>query len=113
MRMMPMCMMPRAAPCASVSMHIVHAGGARGVSGTIPGLWRLSSTCFLLLNFFLFSSCSLGFYGGLTSAFFLSESLAVGCVQHSFLHFTQPNTYVAMAQLRCPPPTLSSIDVLV
>ena len=30
-----------------------------------------SPTCFLLLNSFLFSSCSLGFYGGLTNfAFF-------------------------------------------
>ena len=25
-----MCMMPRATPCTSVSMHIVHAGGACG-----------------------------------------------------------------------------------
>ena len=49
-------MMPRAAPGASVSMCIVHAGGACGASvrncalaaglvgakRTIPGLWRLS-----------------------------------------------------------------------
>ena len=44
----------------------------------------------------LFSSFSLGFYGGLPLSFFsLSESLAVGCVQHSFLHLTLPNKYVA------------------
>ena len=42
--------------------------GLVGVRKTIPGLWRLSSTCFLLLNFLLFSFCSLGFYGGLTNA---------------------------------------------
>ena len=37
--------------------------------------------CFLLLNSFLFSSCSLGFHSGLTSLFYsLSELLAVGCV---------------------------------
>ena len=43
-------------------------------------------------------------YCGLTSLFFsLSESLAVGCVQYSLLHLTQPNTYVAKAQPRCPP----------
>ena len=76
---------PRAAPCASVSMRIAHVGGARGgqklctaslvgAKRTIPGLWRLSSTCFLLLNSFLISSCSLGFYGGLTSSPFLCQS---------------------------------------
>ena len=27
-----MCMMPHTAPCASVSMHIAHAGGAEQVS---------------------------------------------------------------------------------
>ena len=74
-------------------------------------------TCFLLLNSFLFSSCSLGFYGGLPLCFFLSESPAVGCVQHSLLHLTPPNTYVAKAQLRCPPvlhrqETPSFIDVI-
>ena len=59
------------------------------------------STCEL---FFLFCSCSLGFYGGLSSLpFSLSESLAVGCVQHSFLHLTPPDTYVAKGQPRCPP----------
>ena len=96
-----------AAPCASVSMCIVHAGGARQASVhclTIPGLWRLSNTCFLLLNSFLFSSCSLGFYGRLTPLLSsLSESLAVGCVQHLFLHLTLPNTYIAKAQPHCPP----------
>ena len=36
---------------------------------------------FLLLNSLFFCSCSLGFYGGLTSLLFsLSESLAVGCL---------------------------------
>ena len=38
------------------------------VRRTIPGLWRLSSMCFLLLNSLLFSFCSLGFYSGLTNA---------------------------------------------
>ena len=48
-------------------------------------------------------SCSLGFYSGLTSLFYsLSESLVVGCVQHSLLHLTLPNTYVAKAKPRCP-----------
>ena len=46
----------------------------------------------------------LGFYGGLTSWFYsLSESLAVGCIQHLLLHLTPPNMYVAKAQLHCPP----------
>ena len=69
----------------------------------LSGLWRISSTCFLLLIFFLFSSCSLSFYDGLTSWFYsLSESLAVSCVQQSLLHLTPPNTYVAKAQLHYP-----------
>ena len=34
--------------------------------------------------------------------FLISESPAIGCVQHSFLHFTLPNTYVAKAQQHCP-----------
>ena len=43
----------------------------------------------------------LGFYGGLTTWFYsLSDSLAVGCIQHSLLHLTPPNTYVAKAQPR-------------
>ena len=37
-------------------------------------LWRLSNTCFLLLNTFLFSCCSLGSYGGLTSLPFFSDT---------------------------------------
>ena len=36
-------------------------------------------------------------------AFLSSESLAVSCVQHSFRHLTPPNTYIANAQLHCPP----------
>ena len=39
----------------------------------------------------------------LLSLFSLSESLAVSCVQHSLLHLTPPNTYVAKGQLHCPP----------
>ena len=73
MRMMPpLCRTP-------VHIHFAHAGGAGrcqklcaaglvGAQRTIPGLWRLSNTCFLLLNSFLFSFCSL--YGGLTSLLF-------------------------------------------
>ena len=55
------------------------------------------------VELFLFSSCFLGFYGGLTSWFYsLSESLAVGCVHHMLLHLTPPNTYIAKAQPCCP-----------
>ena len=91
---------------------------------TLPGLWRFSNTYFLLLNSLLFSFCSLGFYGGLTSSpFSLSLSLAVSCVQHSFLHLTPPSMYVAKGQPRCPPcppspriipptPSSSSIEFL-
>ena len=97
--------------------------GLVGAKRTVPGLWRLSNTCFLLLNSLLFSFCSLGFYGGLTSSLFCSsESLAVCCVQHSFPHLTPPSMYVAKGQPRCPPhppsprsvpptPSSSSIDV--
>ena len=61
----------------------------------------MPSTVELFLFFFF---CSLGFYGGLTSWFYsLSESLAVGRIQHSLLHLTSPNTYVAKAQPRSPP----------
>ena len=48
-------------------------------------LLRISSTCFLLLNYFLFFYHSIGFYGGWPLCFFSSESPAVGCVQHSFM----------------------------
>ena len=61
--------------------------GFVGARRTIPGLWRLFNTCFLLLNSLLFSFCSLGFYGGLTSLLLsLSQSLAI---QHSFLRLSQ------------------------
>ena len=86
--------------------------------------WLVETLEYVLSTFeVLFSSCSLGFYGGLTSWFFsLSESLAVGYIEHSFLHLTPPNTYVAKGQPHCPlhsplprivPPTpsSSSIDV--
>ena len=106
--------MPHTAPCASVPMHIVHVGGVCRASDKnslyTAGLVEAKSTIpgALLLNFFLFSSCSLGFYGGMTSSvFFLSELLAVSCIQHLFLHLTPPNTYVAKAQL-CSPPHPSS-----
>ena len=73
--------------------------GLVGGKITIPGLWRLSNMCFLLLNALLFSFCSLGFYSGLTSLLFsLSESLVIGCIQHSFLHLTLPNTHIAKGQ---------------
>ena len=59
--------------------HAFYTADLVGAKRTILGLWRLSSTCFLLLNSLLFCSCSLGFYGGLSSFLFsLSESLAVG-----------------------------------
>ena len=61
-------------------------------------LSRFYGIYFLLLNSFLFLSCNLGFYGGLTSFFFSSsKSTAIGCIQHSFLHLTLPRTYVAKA----------------
>ena len=76
-------MMPHATACAIVSVHCTCRWGARckcqemgtaglivGAKWTIPDLWRLSSMCFLLLNSFLFSSCSLGFYGGLPLCLF-------------------------------------------
>ena len=47
-----------------------YTAGLVAAKRTIPGLWRHSGTCFLLLNSLLFCSCSLGFYSGLTSAFF-------------------------------------------
>ena len=55
----------------------------------------------------LFFCRCLGIYGGLTSLLFVfSESPAVGCVQHSFMHLTPQNTYVAKCQprykKRCP-----------
>ena len=52
--------------------------GLEGAQWAIPGLWRLSNMCFLLLSSVLFSSCSLGFYSGLHDffAFFFSESPA-------------------------------------
>ena len=105
-------------------MHIVHVGGASRagvrncvllISGSpkntmvtwrvslMPGLWRLSNLCFLLLTSFLFSYCSLGFYGGLTSSPFFSELPAVSCIQHSYLHLTPPNMYVVKVQLHCLP----------
>ena len=63
----------------------------------VKNLQYVLSTVELYLVLFLL-------YCGLTSLFFsLSESLAVGCVQYSLLHLTQPNTYVAKAQPRCPP----------
>ena len=46
------------------------AGLIVGAKRTIPGLWRLSSTCFLLLNSFLLSSRSFGLYGGLPLCLF-------------------------------------------
>ena len=108
--------------------HALHMRGGRGeqlstllgwVGGkiTIPGLWRLSNTCFLLLNSLLFYFCSLGFYGGLTSLLFsLSESLVIGWIQHSFLHLTLPNTYIAKGQPHSPHPQslriVPSINVL-
>ena len=107
-------MMPGAAPCATVS-YVLHmrVGLTEQVSeivdcwfcrSPIPDLWRLSSMCFLLLNTFLFSSCSLGFYGGLTSLlFFVSESTS--CWLHSALvsALDSANVYIAKAQLHCPP----------
>ena len=45
------------------------AGLIVGAKRKIPGLWRLFSTCFLLLNS-LFSSCSFGLYGELPLCFF-------------------------------------------
>ena len=71
-----------------------------------PNSWLVKNLQYVLstVELFLFSSCSLGYYGGLTSWFYyLSESLAVGCVQHSLLHLTPPNTYVVKAQPCCPP----------
>ena len=73
-------MMPHTAPCASVPMRIVHVGGVCRASDKnslyTAGLVEAKSTIpgALLVNFFLFSSCSLGFYGGLTSSLFVCQS---------------------------------------
>ena len=74
----------RAAPrCASVYVRIAHGGGHGAhewvrlnrtwKESFIPGLWRLSTACFLLLHFLLFSSWHLSFYCTLTLLLSLSQ----------------------------------------
>ena len=63
---------------------------------------------YMLSTFELLFFCrSLSIYGGLTFClfFFSSESCTVGRVQHSFMHLTPQNTYVAKGSLtkKCHP----------
>ena len=104
-------MMPHTAPCASVPMRIVHVGGVCRASDKnslyTAGLVEAKSTIpagALLVNFFLFSSCSLGFYGGLTSSPFFFVRAASHQLHSALVSalLTPPNTYVAKAQLRSP-----------
>ena len=44
-----------------------------------------------------------GFYSGLTSLLFFSESPAVSSIQRLFMHLAAQNTYVVKGQPRCPP----------
>ena len=79
---------------------------------TISGLWRLSS--FLFLNSLLFCSCSLGFYGGLTTAFFF-VTVASRRLRSAFVSTLDSAKYVrcggpaalsspsSIAKKRCPP----------
>ena len=61
----------------------------------VKDLQYVLSTLELFLVLFLLSWL-------LRSLLFFSKLSAVGCVQHSFLHFTLPNIYIAKAQPRCP-----------
>ena len=77
----------------------------------IPGLWKLSTGCFLLSHFLLFSSCPLSFYCTLINfiAFSFSMPQTVSCAQYS----APQNQYVAEDQPRCPTrPPLSRSAVL-
>ena len=76
----------------------------------IPGLWRLSTGCFLLLHFLLFSSFPLSVYCTLTSLLSLfSMPPTVGCVQYS----TPQNMYIVEDQPHRPThPPLSRSAVL-
>ena len=100
-------MMPHAAPCQCVCAH-AHVDGPCGAGVTnslvqtqegllesnlklsvfIPGLWRLSTTCFVLLHFLLFSSCRLGFFCTLASSLSLSQCRQLSAAFSTRFHKT-------------------------
>ena len=98
-----MSMMPGAAHRAEQLSEIVHcwfSGSQKNNTWLVETLQYMLSTFELFVVLFLLSWL---LRRTDLFAFFVVESLAVGCVQHSFLHLTPPNTYVAKGLPHCPP----------
>ena len=88
-----------------------YATGLVGAKRRIPGLWRLSNRCILLLNSMLFSSCSPGFYGGLTafSTCFYTWFRQIHTLRRP-IHTVLPVLHAKKCPPQLCPPSTSSCD---